>query len=171
MGRSQVERNRIKGRPGSKGGGRGGGGRGGRGSGSRRKGPDPCTLGDNAFRFQKDNTAAHHNDNNYDNNNMLLDDFNTGLLLGSEYYGEESDDDAINNVVTRKLTSSDDFDYMSIDIQALSTCLKQLPIHERLDLPHHVGKMLEGRYGEGQQVSSSSSSSNRKKTLAELREE
>ncbi len=50
-----------------------------------------------------------------------------------------------------------------MDVQALTACLKQLPLHERLDVPYHVGKHIESRYG--------ADNIGGKKTLAELREE
>ena len=184
-----MERNRIKGRPGGRGrgggsGGRvGGGGGGGRSNHTKRSGPDPSTLGDNAFRFernrQKDNTDG--NSDQHDHGGiMLLDDFNTGLLLGSDYYGAshydvqednyEGGDTATSLLYQQKKTTTSsssrensDNDWMSIDIQAMSDCLKQLPIHGRLDVPYHVGKHIESRYGGGGGAG--------KKTLAELREE
>jgi len=57
-------------------------------------------------------------------------------------------------------------DWMSIDIKALDKCLKQIPIHERLKLPYHIGMHLENMYGLDTGVGGG-----RKKTLAELREE
>jgi hypothetical protein len=188
MGRSQVERNRIKGRPGRGGGGRGrGGGRcdyGGRTTNSKRSGPDPRTLGDNAFRFeshrQKDNAGAVVDDEGM----LLLDDFSTGLLLGSDYYGAshydlqegdyEGEDTATSLLYQQTTSSSSRFenssnDWMSIDIQALSNCLKLLPIHERLDVPYHVGKHIESRYGIDN--NNATEGKKTKKTLAELREE
>eukprot|EP00985_Skeletonema_marinoi_P031679 scaffold37762_cov239-Skeletonema_marinoi.AAC.2 len=177
MGRSQVERNRIKGRPGRGGRGRGGGsGAGGRGGGGgrsssnkRRSGPDPRTLGDNAFRFERRNKDDTSNDDDYGSSDMLLDDFNTGLLLGSDYYGASHYDlqeDDYNEVeTTTSFENSSDNDWMSVDVQALTACLKQLPIHERLDVPYHVGKHIESRYG------IDNAAAGRQKTLAELREE
>lgn len=166
MGRSQVERNRIKGRPGGRGGGRGrgsggGGGRGGRSS--RRSGPDPKTLGDNAFRYERTNRSKDAVIDD-DNNDMLLDDFNTGLLLGSDYYGashyelHDDDDNAPSSF------QNGDSDWMAVDVQAMTACFKQLPLHERLDIPYHVGKHIESRYG-------NDNAAGGKKTLAELREE
>ena len=183
MGRSQVERNRIKGRPGGRGGrGRGGGsgnsGAGGRGGGGgrsssnkRRSGPDPRTLGDNAFRFERRNKDDTSNDDDDDgSSDMVLDDFNTGLLLGSDYYGASHYDlqeDDYNNEgeTTTSFENSSDNDWMSVDVQALTACLKQLPIHERLKVPYHVGKHIESRYGIDKAAAGG------KKTLAELREE
>mmetsp|Transcript_1017 Transcript_1017/g.1711 ORF Transcript_1017/g.1711 Transcript_1017/m.1711 type:complete len:230 (-) Transcript_1017:52-741(-) len=178
MGRSQVERNRIKGRPGRGGRGRGGGsgssgGRGGGGgrssSNKRRSGPDPRTLGDNAFRFERRNKDTSNDDDG--SSDMLLDDFNTGLLLGSDYYGASHYDlqeDDYNNEgeTTTSFENSTDNDWMSVDVQALTACLKQLPIHERLNVPYHVGKHIESRYG-----IDNAAAAGGKKTLAELREE
>eukprot|EP00577_Skeletonema_sp_RCC1716_P018018 CAMPEP_0113421580 /NCGR_PEP_ID=MMETSP0013_2-20120614/27976_1 /TAXON_ID=2843 ORGANISM="Skeletonema costatum, Strain 1716" /NCGR_SAMPLE_ID=MMETSP0013_2 /ASSEMBLY_ACC=CAM_ASM_000158 /LENGTH=249 /DNA_ID=CAMNT_0000309213 /DNA_START=21 /DNA_END=770 /DNA_ORIENTATION=+ /assembly_acc=CAM_ASM_000158 len=184
MGRSQVERNRIKGRPGGRGGrGRGGGsgnsGAGGRGGGGgrsssnkRRSGPDPRTLGDNAFRFERRNKddTSNDDDDDYGSSDMLLDDFNTGLLLGSDYYGAshydlQEDDYNEGETTITSFENSSDNDWMSVDVQALTACLKQLPIHERLDVPYHVGKHIESRYG------IDNAAAGGKKTLAELREE
>lgn len=176
MGRSQVERNRVKGRPGSKGG-RGGRGDGRDGGGGRQKrsGPNSRTLGDNSFRFERRSRQKNVDD---DDDMMLSDDLNS-LFIGSDYVGaahydlqekEEEGEDTINSSLFQQtlLSLSDDIIdnyWMSIDIQSLSACFKKLPIHERLDVPYHVGKILECRYG-GMVVGQS-----RKKTLAELREE
>jgi hypothetical protein len=53
--------------------------------------------------------------------------------------------------------------WMEIDIKALDKCLRQhIPLHDRLHVPLHIASHTEERYGGNQ---------NRKKTLAELREE
>ena len=174
MGRSQVERNRIKGRPGSKGGrGRGAGGhRGGNNSNNKRKsGPDPRTLGDNAFRYERNRQKDNNNRNVIVDNDALLDDYHTELLLGSEYYGAShydlQEDEYYNDTSNNNCNS--DVDWMAVDIQALTTCFQQLPIHERLDIPIHVGKEIERRYGV--ENTDTGSGNRKKKTLAELREE
>mmetsp|Transcript_12852 Transcript_12852/g.23101 ORF Transcript_12852/g.23101 Transcript_12852/m.23101 type:complete len:248 (-) Transcript_12852:240-983(-) len=194
MGRSQVQRNRARGRPGQGGRGRGGGsGRGsgsdsgGRGSSSssstrrHKGGVDPCKLGSNDFRYERStsNTSGGGGDNRYSHYDGLLDDINfmpTGGL--GEYYGDshigmEEEDLAVATLsATAALKTSSSIgdqtnnseDWMSIDVKSLDKCLQQIPIHERLKLPHHIGKHLENSYGGGK-------GGGRKKTLAELREE
>ncbi|KAL7541329.1 hypothetical protein ACHAXR_010819 [Thalassiosira sp. AJA248-18] len=190
MGRSQVLRNRARGRPGQGRGGRGAGrGRsdtgGGRSSSRHKGGADPRKLGDNAFRFQRSTSSTSAGGNDYDG---LLDDINfmpTGGGLG-EYYGDshyaankEEEDlaDATLSAATEALASSEKEkmnrqqndevveNWMSIDIKALDKCMKQISIHERLKVPRHIGKHLENMYGVD------GGGGGRKKTLAELREE
>ena len=201
MGRSQVLRNRTRGRPGQGRGGRGGRGRGGNGGGrstSCQKGSgasDPRKLGDNAFRFQRGSSTsdAGGGGDDYDG---LLDDVNfisSGVGLG-EYYGDshydanrEEDDlaDATLSAATAAISLSERDkknndnqqqqngeveDWMTIDVKALDKYLRQIPIHERLKLPHHIGKHLEEMYGvDGR--GGGGSGGRRKKSLAELREE
>lgn len=193
MGRSQVQRNRARGRPGQGGRGRGSGsGRGsdsgGRGSSSssssstrrHKGGADPRKLGNNDFRYERStsNTSG-GGGNGYSHYDSILDDINfmpTGGL--GEYYGDshigmEEEDLAVATLsATAALTSSSSKgdqtenaeDWMTIDVKALDKCLQQIPIHERLKLPHHIGEHLENAYGGGR-------GGGRKKTLAELREE
>jgi hypothetical protein len=144
MGRSQVQRNKIHGRPGQKGRGRGAS----RDSGSagRRRGTDTSKLGDNSFRFAE--RTVHHND--FDG---LLDEINY-----SEHATLEVEDDDIFD--SRDTHNDDSESYLLVDIAGLARCLEQLPIAERLNIPVHVGQHLEERYG-----------GPRKKMLAELREE
>ncbi len=175
MGRSQVERNRIKGRPGRGGRGRGSGGGGGRGRGSggggkKRSGPDPRTLGDNAFRYERTNHTSSKDDGGNNSDMLLLDDYNTGLLLGSDYYGashydmQQEEEEEYTTILPNSSENSPNDSWMAVDISALTTCLKQLPLHERLDVPYHVGMHIESRYGADTAAAG-------KKTLAELREE
>mmetsp|Transcript_14831 Transcript_14831/g.26945 ORF Transcript_14831/g.26945 Transcript_14831/m.26945 type:complete len:253 (-) Transcript_14831:378-1136(-) len=180
MGRSQVARNRAAR------GGRGGRGRGGRDGGdsstsgggrssssSRHKGGgDPRKLGTNDFRHERstsDNTSNGGGDAFYDG---LLDDSNfmstgrggLGEFYGDSHYaaGKEEEDLADATLLAQQ---SEVEDWMSIDVKALDKCLKQIPIHERLKLPYHIGKHLESMYG------ADGGGGGRKKTLAELREE
>ena len=196
MGRSQVKRNqaargRGRGRgSGGRGDGSSSGGGGGRSNSRRRYKADPSKLGDNSFRYDNstNKTSPSGGGDYYDG---LLDDINfipSGLgevYSDTQLYNEEEElADAILSSATAALTlskkgnasnnsnSSQQYqnevaeDWMKIDIKALDTCLKQIPIHERLKLPRHIGKHLEERYGvdgDGGKV--------RTKTLAELREE
>lgn len=195
MGRSQVERNRAArgGRGAGRGGGGGGGGRG------RRHKQKIIVDGDNSFRYinttnDDDGAAAAAGDDNNDDDftSWLFDDSaNDGgfNFLGG---GGEDDDIVVGNdsegrLVTEILRSiavgsskqkqdsnkgieNTRINIMSIDIQQLNACLKQIPIHQRLRLPHYIGRHLEDRYGLVG-VGSSVGNSQMKKTLAQLREE
>jgi hypothetical protein len=159
MGRSQVQRNKTHGRPGQ-GRGRGRGGSAGRDR-QRQGSGDVTKLGDNSFRYDNSTVVgSKYQDDDYDG---LLDAINDlGDYSALEYGIDGGDQDDLfgmttNNEDTAKWNSND---YLYIDIAGLSKCLEQLPIHERLDLPMHVGKHLEDMYG-----------GVRKKTLAELRED
>ena len=171
MGRSQVKRNqaaRGRGR-----GGRGGSG-GGRGGQSRRKkgGGDLSKLGDNSFRYDRSSTAnTSSGDDVYDG---LLDDINLLPSAGlSEFYGDEEEDVLLPTIASLSLSSNNNKqqnvnntvkeDWMSIDIKALDKCLKQIPLHERLKIPKHIGDYLQDKYyNDGVE---------HKKTVAQLRED
>ena len=173
MGRSQVKRNqaaRGRGR-----GGRGSGGRGSSGQTSRRKkgNGDLSKLGDNSFRYDRSSTTTNtsSSDDVYDG---LLDDINLLPSAGlSEYYGHEEEDDLLPTIASLSLSSNNNKqqnvnnkvaeDWMSIDIKALDKCLKQIPLHERLKIPKHIGDYLQDKYyNDGVE---------HKKTIAQLREE
>lgn len=172
MGRSQVKRNQA-----ARGRGRGGrGGSGGKGSGNqtsrRKKVGDLSKLGDNSFRYDRSSTAANTSsgDDVYDG---LLDDINLLPSAGlSEYFGDKEEDDLSSITASFSLSSSLNNkqqninnkvaeDWMSIDIKELDKCLKQIPLHERLKIPKHIGDYLQDKYYNVEQ----------KKTLAQLREE
>jgi len=172
MGRSQVKRNQA-----ARGRGRGGrGGSGGKGSGaqtSRRKGSDLSKLGDNSFRYDRSSTSNYNSsgDNAYDG---LLDDINLLPSAGlSEFYGHEEEDDLSSIAASLSLSSLNNKqqntnnkvaeDWMSIDIKALDKCLKQIPLHERLKIPKHIGDYLQDKYY--------NDDVEHKKTIAQLREE
>ena len=203
MGRSQVLRNRTHGRPGQgRGRGRDGGayGRGcgrGRGRSSSRSQPDPRTLGDNAFRYERSARSSDDDGRGVEGDDSyygVMDDihFMSSISGFGEYHGPSHFDDytrtedeelIVQSTIMASLSLSEkkeyssshghgttDFgregeDYYSIDISALAKCLSQVPIHERLGVPWHVGKHLQNMYG------SDNAGSSRKKTLAELREE
>ena len=164
MGRSQVQRNRALGRPGQQGRGRGSGRGGGSGRTSSSRRPDPRTLGDNAFRFERAKINTDEvdagGDEYYDG---LLDDINfMSSGGGGEYFGPSYDnakseeEDFVDNL------DGEVTDCWSVDIQSLAHCLSQIPLHERLNVPRHIGQHLQNMYGD---------MGSRKKTLAELREE
>ena len=172
MGRSQVKRNQA-----ARGRGRGvRGGSGGRGSynqASRRKKScgDLSKLGDNSFRYDRSSTAnTSSSDDVYDG---LLDDINLLPSAGlSEYYGNEEEDESAalssvslssNNKQSQNTNNKVAEDWMSIDIKALDKCLKQIPLHERLKIPKHIGDYLQDKYYNG--------GVENKKTIAQLREE
>lgn len=193
--RNQAARGRGRGRgSGGRGDGSSSGGGGGRSNSRRRYKADPSKLGDNSFRYEKSsslNKASDDGDGGDDYYDGLLDDINfipSGLgevYSDTQLYNEEEElADAILSSATAALTlskkgnasnnsnSSQQYqnevaeDWMKIDIKALDTCLKQIPIHERLKLPRHIGKHLEERYGVD-----GDGGKGRTKTLAELREE
>ena len=215
MGRSQVLRNRTRGRGrgGRGGGGReGGAGRGGSLSNTSRRhkgGMDPSKLGDNSFRYERNN-----NSNNVASDDKggggrydgLLDDINfmsSGVGGVGEYYGDShyapndnGEEDLVDAILLSSATAALSLsseksnekrdmnhqqqnkdktvveNWMTIDIKALDKCMKQIPIHERLKLPRHVGRHLEDMYGVGTPSSGGGEGGGaRKKTLAQLREE
>ena len=172
MGRSQVKRNQA-----ARGRGRGGrGGSGGKGSGGqtsrRKKVGDLSKLGDNSFRYDRSSTTnTSSSDDAYDG---LLDDINLLPSAGlSEYYGDEEEDDLSSIAASLSLSSLNNKqqnannkvaeDWMSIDIKALNKCLKQIPLHERLKIPKHIGDYLQDKYY--------NDDVEHKKTIAQLREE
>ena len=175
MGRSQVLRNRTKGRPGERGRGRGRGGRGGGGGQSskvQRNRANLEKLGDNSFRFERDRrTAAASIDEHYDG---LLDDINFIPGASREYYGEShetaaarEDDllaDATASLSIRGLESDGGDDWMKIDMKLLDKCLREVPIHKRLNIAWHVGKHIEDQYG------ASGAGKGRARTIAQMRE-
>lgn len=119
-------------------------------------------MGDNSFRYDNSTVAGNrYQDGDYDG---LLDAISfLGDYSALEYGidGEDFQDDLFRLTTNNEDTAKDNANnYLYIDIAGLSKCLEQLPIHERLDLPMHVGKHLEDMYG-----------GVRKKTLAELRED
>mmetsp|Transcript_12911 Transcript_12911/g.26129 ORF Transcript_12911/g.26129 Transcript_12911/m.26129 type:complete len:285 (-) Transcript_12911:47-901(-) len=192
MGRSQVLRNRTHGRPGQ-GRGRGRGGGGGRGRSHnnhhKRRGPDTKTLGDNSFRYQRHGGDGGTDDDNdgeegifsHGDGGSLLDAFDpsTGIGGGYTYLGPAHDtatgrlDDGFDsislghdydpNIDSLPMETNDWLEEDRVSMAALAKCFSQIPIHDRLKVPWHVGRHLESVYGVG--------ISDRKKTLAELREE
>ena len=54
---------------------------------------------------------------------------------------------------------------MDIDVKALDKSLQRIPLHVRLQVPHHSGSHIDNKYG------ASTNYRNREKTLAEIREE
>ena len=176
MGRSQVLRNRTKGRPGEQGRGRGRGGRGGSGGGqsskAQRNRANLDKLGDNSYRFERDRrTAAPSIDEHYDG---LLDDINFIPGASGEYYGEshetaaDGDDDLLADATAALSVhgreSDGEDDWMKIDMKLLDECLCEVPIHKRLSVPWHVGKHIEDQYG------ASGAGKGRSRTIAEMRE-
>ena len=146
MGRSQVQRNKAHGRPGTKG--RGAGrGRGDSDKTTRGKRQDLSKLGDNSYRFENRSTE-HATEELVDGYDGLLDAINFSGYIEHDEFLEESP------------VGEGESDYLSIDVAALAKCLEQLPIAERLNMPQHVGEHLEEMYG-----------GVRKKTLGEMRED
>ncbi|KAL7434732.1 hypothetical protein ACHAXH_005666 [Discostella pseudostelligera] len=189
MGRSQVERNRAAR-------GRGGGGGGGRGrgrGGGRRQHKKIIVDGDNSFRYSNTNTTQSNT-----NNDAADDDYTSWLFEESAPFDGTNnfflgDDDDVGNesealvsvILNRSMDRSQSHHHqkqqhqqqqgvspeqniMLIDIKQLNECFKQIPIHQRLQLPHYIGRHLEDRYGLGV---GGRGRENEKKTLAQLREE
>ena len=191
MGRDQVKRNqaaRGRGRCGA--GGRGGGGGGGAGgktnsrSGTGKSSSSSAlSLGDNSHRYDHRSSRScidvgvdeHENDD--DDGRMEAFDAAFAHYDASPSSLTRHDDDSLDffadsaptthNNTDRNVGNDDETrarnSWMEIDIKALDKCLRQhIPLHDRLHVPIHIASHVEERYGV---------TSNRKKTLAELREE
>eukprot|EP00563_Minutocellus_polymorphus_P000953 CAMPEP_0181036084 /NCGR_PEP_ID=MMETSP1070-20121207/8661_1 /TAXON_ID=265543 /ORGANISM="Minutocellus polymorphus, Strain NH13" /LENGTH=233 /DNA_ID=CAMNT_0023113673 /DNA_START=79 /DNA_END=780 /DNA_ORIENTATION=+ len=159
MGRSQVERNRRVGRPGSKG--RGGGGRsatsGGRGGGrSSDEGRHHQTsnLSSNEWRYQEESNVEGVDDDvdgmlasayGYAEHGPAHDDVASALAGGS---GEEG----TNNAGVDQTINLDD----------LARALRSCPTAELLDMPKHIAREYDKKYGEFVDEQ-------RAKTISELR--
>ncbi|EJK71009.1 hypothetical protein THAOC_07591 [Thalassiosira oceanica] len=174
MGRSQVLRNRTKGRPGERGRGRCRGGRGGGGAQSskaQRNRANLDKLGDNSYRFERDRRTAASIGEHYDG---LLDDINFIPGASGEYYGESHetaaarDDDLLADATAalsiRGRGGDGEDDWMKIDMKLLEKRLCEVPIHKRLNIPWHVGKHIEDQYG------ASGAGKGRARTIAQMRE-
>lgn len=174
MGRSQVLRNRTRGRPGQGGRGRGRGGDGdgrgggrGRGDSRRRRGGggDPSKLGDNSFRYARGGAAGAGRSAGGNDYEDALGDWDQNFFPGaggaSEFLSDVAgaDDDFLGGSAT---TTSDSGEWTPAKMVALDGLLRQIPVAERLGLPAHIGRHLEEMYG---------SDKGRKMTLAEMREE
>ena len=174
MGRSQVKRNQAARGRGRGGRGSSGGGRGSYGNQASRRKKSGGDLSDNSFRYDRSSTTTNtsSSDDLYDG---LLDDINLLPSAGlSEYYGHEEEDDLLPTIASLSLSTSNNNkqqnvnnnvaeDWMSIDIKALDKCLKQIPLHERLKIPKHIGDYLQDKYyNDGVE---------HKKTIAQLRED
>jgi len=164
MGRSQVERNRRLGRPGSKG--RGGGGRsatsggrgGGRSSTDGRHHPAP-NLGSNEWRYaqQETNTALGGIDDDVD---AIL-----GLTYGYSEHGA-AHDDVSSALIGEGELSVDDGENSggggNINLDDLAKVLRKIPTHQLLDMPPHIAREYDKKYG-------ALVDEKRAKTISELR--
>jgi hypothetical protein len=199
MGRSQVERNRAaRGRGGGGGGGRG---RGGGGIG-RRHHKKIIVDGDNSFRYSNNNNTTHSSTTTNDvtdddyiswlfEESAPFDGISNFFLGDDDDVGNENEalvSEILNRSMDRSQSKqqkqkqqhqqqqgvSPEQNTMLIDIKQLNECFKQIPIHQRLQLPHYIGRHLEDRYGLGVGASTAVGGrgrENEKKTLAQLREE
>lgn len=159
MGRSQVERNRRLGRPGSKG--RGVGGRsatscgrgGGRVSAEARHNP-ASNLGSNEWRYQEETDRGG------------IDDDVDGMVASSYVYAEHGP--AHDDVASTLLGGDDGSDSggvgsgVSINLDNLARSLRKVPTHELLNFPPHIAREYEKKYGEFVDEK-------RAKTISELR--
>ncbi|KAL3816604.1 hypothetical protein ACHAXA_001507 [Cyclostephanos tholiformis] len=179
MGRSQVERNRAA---------RGHGGRGGIGGGRgppRNRPPADAVLGDNAYRYERRHgpAAVNNDDDGNDDSGWTMTfggggddatyrDIVFGDVLknskmtpsggGGGMWSTTDEWHAASSSTNDGHDGDGAGDWMRIDVKALDECLREIPIHERLKLPRHVGDHLISMYG---------ADVCRKKTLGELREE
>ena len=145
MGRSQVERNRRLGRPGSKG--RGGGGRsntssgrgGGRVSAEARHKP-ASNLGSNEWRYQQEETDGGV-DNDVD-----------GMLAPSYGYAEHGP--AHDEIASTLLGGDDGTDSggggsgVSLNLDNLARSLRKVPTQDLLNFPPHIAREYDKKYGE-----------------------
>mmetsp|Transcript_39924 Transcript_39924/g.82126 ORF Transcript_39924/g.82126 Transcript_39924/m.82126 type:complete len:253 (+) Transcript_39924:52-810(+) len=160
MGRSQVERNRMRGRPGSrKGGGRGrGGGRQGRGSSGGRGGGSAAAasrnqdLGSNAWRYEEDDDRD-NNDGDATNQNFG-DDYDVDAIVNStsvhyvEHGASHHDvaSDLFGDGADAQLLSSPS-PANTIDLNALAETLRKVPTAKLLNLPQHLADLYDAKYG------------------------
>ena len=127
---------------------------------------DDSALDDGGYNFLKveaDDVAG-----NNDSEGLLVTEILRSIAGGTSHHRHHHPQQQQNN--TNKAIENTRINIMSIDIQQLNACLKQIPIHQRLRLPHYIGRHLEDRYGLVG-VGSSVGNSQMKKTLAQLREE
>jgi hypothetical protein len=193
MGRDQVKRNQVargRGRGGAGGRGGGGGGGGGAGGKTNRRGAgksssssSALSLGDNSHRYDHRSSRSRIDvgvDDDEDDDGRM-EAFDTAFAH-CDYASPSSltrhDDDSLDffadsaptttcNNTDRNVDNDDETrarnSWMEIDIKALDKYLRQnVPLHVRLQVPIHIASHVDERYGV---------TSNRKKTLAELREE
>lgn len=160
MGRSQVERNRRLGRPGSKG--RGGGGRsatsdgrgGGRVSAEARHNP-ASNLGSNEWRYQEKTDGGGGVDDDVD-----------GMLASSYGYAEHgpAHDDIASTLLGGDDGSNDGGggSGVHINLDDLARSLRKVPTHDLLNFPPHIAREYDKKYGEFVDEK-------RAKTISELR--
>ena len=196
MGRDQVKRNqaaRGRGRGGA-GGGRGGGGGGAggktnsrRGAGKSSSSSSALSLGDNSHRYDHrssrsciDDVGVDEYEDDDDDDDGRMEAFDTAFAHYDASLSslKRRDDDSLDFFADSGPTTRNNKDrnvdnddnetrarnsWMEIDIKALDKCLRQhIPLHDQLHVPLHIASHIEERYGGNQ---------NRKKTLAELRDE
>ena len=160
MGRSQVERNRRLGRPGSKG--RGGGGRstassslgGGRVSAEARHKP-ASNLGSNEWRYQEETDGGVNDDVD-------------GMLASSYGYTYPEHGPAHDEIASTLLGGDDGSDSggggsgVSLNLDNLARSLRKVPTQILLNFPPHIAREYDKKYGE-------LVDEKRAKTISELR--
>lgn len=167
MGRSQVERNLRHGRPGSKG--RGGGGRsatsgrgGDKSSAEGRHHPAPNALRSNEWRYQGEestNTSNVVEDGESDADGMFA------PAYGYAEHGPAHDDVA--SALAGGLGEEEGSDHFGVNqttlnLDGLARTLRKIPTAELLDMPEHIAREYDKKYGEFQDEE-------RAKTISELR--
>ena len=165
MGRSQVERNRRHGRPGSKG--RGGGGRSatsGRGEGkSSAEGRHHPPLRSNEWRYQEEDSSS--TSNALEAGESDVDGMFTPAY-GYAEHGPAHDDiaSALAGGLGEEEEGSDHFgvNQTTLNLDDLARTLRKIPTAELLDMPEHIAREYDKKYGECVDTK-------RAKTISELR--
>ena len=167
MGRSQVERNRRHGRPGSKG--RGGGGRsatsgrgGDKSSAEGRHHPAPNPLhSNNEWRYQEEESTSTSNvvEGDSDSEDMFA------PAYGYAEHGPAHDDVA--SALAGGLGEEEGSDHFGVNqttlnLDGLARTLRKILTAELLDMPEHIAREYDKKYGEFQDEE-------RAKTISELR--
>ena len=168
MGRSQVERNRRHGRPGSKG--RGGGGRSatsGRGGDKssaegRRHHPAPNPLhSNNEWRYQEEESTSTSNVEGGDSDA-------DGMFAPAYGYAEHGPaHDDVASALAGGLGEEEGSDHFGVNqttlnLDDLARTLRKIPTAELLDMPEHIAREYDKKYGEFVNTK-------RAKTISELR--
>ena len=168
MGRSQVERNRRHGRPGSKG--RGGGGRsatsgrgGDKSSAEGRHHPAPKALRSNEWRYQEGKSSSTSNvveGGDSDVDGMFA------PAYGYAEHGPAHDDvaSALAGGLGEEEEGSDHFgvNQTTLNLDDLARTLRKIPTAELLDMPEHIAREYDKKYGDF-------CDEQRAKTISELR--
>ena len=164
MGRSQVERNRRHGRPGSKG--RGGGGRSatsGRGEGkSSAEGRHHPPLRSNEWRYQEEDSSSTSNALEAGESDV------DGMFTPAYGYAEHGPaHDDVASALAGGLGGEEGSDHFGVNqttlnLDDLARTLRKIPTAELLDMPEHIAREYDKKYG-------AFCDEQRAKTISELR--